>query len=52
MGEGSPCGVDPTPQGEGGGGQRIPFITLIPTFPPQGGRRLRVVNPIEKRNLA
>jgi len=25
------------------------FITPIPTFPPQGGRRLRVFDPIAKR---
>jgi len=39
-------------EGKGGGGQRRPFINPIPTFPPQGGRRLRVVNPIAKRNFA
>jgi hypothetical protein len=27
------------------------FITLIPTFPPQGGRRLRVLHPIAKGTL-
>jgi len=36
-------------EGKGGGGQRRPSITLIPTFPHQGGRRLRVVSPIAKR---
>ena len=31
-------------EGKGGGGQRRPFTTSIPTFPPQGGRGLGVVN--------
>jgi len=38
---------------EGKSGQGRPYITLIPTFPPQGGRRFRVVNnAIAKRIFA
>jgi hypothetical protein len=39
-------------EGEGGAGQRRPSITPIPTLPPQGGRRFRVVDPIAKRIFA
>jgi len=45
-----PLTLSPLRRGEGG--QRRPSITPIPTFPPQGGRRLRVVNPISKRIFA
>jgi hypothetical protein len=31
---------------------RPALITLIPTFPPQGGRRLMVFDPVAKKNFA